>query len=164
LQRVWDAIVRAYNSLGGVTPGGTATLWLLLGIAVIVIAVLGTRRIIARRTRRHDESRDSITPARDDPGRLERAAAQAAAKGDHETAVRLLFRAGVIRLARARVIPPRRSLTTGDIQRKLHSPDFDRLGRSFDEIAYGGRRATKADSTEAHATWRTILDQQKVRT
>ena len=158
MRKMWDAIVRAYNALGSATPGGTATLWVALGLIVLAGATWGTRRLIAKRTQRIVAGLESSgSVARDDPHQLERAAARAAARGDHEEAVRLLFRAGVIRLARARAIPARRSLTTGEIKRKLRSPDFDRLGRSFDEIVYGGRPATKADSSDAHATWREVV-------
>ncbi|HET7482690.1 MAG TPA: DUF4129 domain-containing protein [Actinomycetota bacterium] len=160
LRSAWDAIVNAYEALGRATPGGVATLWLLTGIGVIALAVWGARRAISTRTRAKLERSTVEVHAHDDPRRLERDAARAAARGDHESAVRLMFQAGVIRLARARAIPARSSLTTGDIRRRLALNEFDRIGKSFDEIAYGGRRATKEDSTEANSGWRDVL--QKV--
>lgn len=146
------------RSLAGGTPGGAATLWSALGAVVVAIVAVQTRKIVERRGRtRMEGTADDGGSRPEDPRGLERRAAAARTRGDHELAVRLLFRAGLLRLARSKTIPARRSLTTGEIRRLLDSPDFDRVGRSFDEIAYGRRPATSRDSDEARVSWSEIV-------
>jgi hypothetical protein len=157
---VFGWIVDVFTSLAAGTPGGAATLWTLIGLAVVLFVFVQTRRVIERRGRaKASEGPIGELTRSDDPRDLEREAAAARARGDHALEVRLLFRAGVIRLARARVIPARYSLTTGEIRRLLHSGDFDRVGRSFDEIAYGNRAATTDDGDAARAGWARVLDE-----
>lgn len=140
------------------TPGGAASLWTIIGVAVVMFVMVQTRKVVERRGRsRAAESRAGEPSRHDDPRDLERRAAAARAGGDHALEVRLLFRAGVLRLARARAIPARASLTTGEIRRLLHSGDFDTVGRSFDEIAYGKRPATETDGTAARSGWSRVL-------
>ena len=165
LEPVGDAIDAVYGwitdvlrALAAGTPGGAATLWTLLGLLVVAAVAAQTRRVVERRgadSARETAAADALRS--DDPRELEKRAAAARARGDHELAVRLLFRAGVLRLARARAIPARDSLTTGEIRRLLRSPDFDRIGTSFDEIAYGRRPATDADSRSAREAWAELV-------
>jgi hypothetical protein len=167
LEPVGDAIgsffgwvVDVFTSVAEGTPGGAATLWTIIGLAVVMFVLVQTRRVIERRGRiKASEIAVGELARSDDPRELEREAAAARSRGDHALEVRLLFRAGVIRLARARVIPARYSLTTGEIRRLLHSGDFDRVGRSFDEIAYGNRPATNEDGDAARAGWARVLDE-----
>lgn len=143
------------------TPGGAATLWLFIGVAVVTIVAAQTKKVIGRRGRSRTAEATSRAALRgEDPRDLERRAAEARERGDHDLEVRFLFRAGVLRLARARAIPSRRSVTTGEIRRLLSSDEFDRLGRSFDEIAYGRRPASGADGDDARSGWSRVL--QKV--
>jgi len=165
LEPVGEAITDFYRWVGQLfrtlargTPGGAATLWTLAGLAVVAAAAAQTNRLIARRNKtRAEGGADDNTRRGDDPRELERRAAAARSRGEHDLAVRLLFRAGLLRLARAQVIPARDSLTTGDVRRLLASPEFDRIGISFDEIAYGRRRATDADSRSARDAWSQLL-------
>ena len=147
-----------FRGLARGTPGGAATLWFIIGGVIVAMVALQTKRIVERRGRTRIEDVIATHGGRGDDARdLERKAAAARARGDHELAVRLLFRAGLLRLARARAIPARRSLTTGEIRRLLGYPEFDRIGRSFDEIAYGRRPATSSDTDEARVAWSEIL-------
>ena len=84
-------------------------------------------------------------PTRDDPAALEREADRAAAAGEWETAVRLRFRAGLLRLDARELIEYRPSLTTGEVAAAVGSPTFERVGADFDAIAYGGRAAGEQD-------------------
>jgi hypothetical protein len=153
-------IVDVFAAVAQGTPGGAATLWTLIGLAVVMFVFVQTRRVIKRRGRtKASEIAVGEMSRSDDPRELEREAAAARSRGDHALEVRLLFRAGVIRLARARVIPARYSLTTGEIRRLLHSGDFDLVGRSFDEIAYGNRPATTDDGDAARQGWARVLDE-----
>ena len=149
-----------FSSAADGVAGGAATIWTLIGLAVVTVVAIQTKKIVERRGRAGPEG-DAHTVAGDraeDPRDLERRAAEARAAGDHELAVRLTFRAGLLRLARARAIPARRSLTTGEIRRLLRSPTFDEIGASFDAIAYGRRPATESDSAAARAGWTDILN------
>jgi hypothetical protein len=155
-------IVDVFTTVAAGTPGGAATLWMIIGLAVVTFVFVQTRRVVERRGRaKASEGPVGELTRSDDPRDLERQAAAARDRGDHALEVRLLFRAGVIRLARARAIPARYSLTTGEIKRLLHSGDFDRVGRSFDEIAYGNRSATTEDGDAARAGWARVLDEVK---
>lgn len=155
---VFGWIADVFTSVAGGTPGGAATLWTLIGLVVVTFVAFQTRRVVERRGRlKASEGPMGELSRSDDPRELEREAAAARARGDHAMEVRLLFRAGVVRLARARVIPARYSLTTGEIRQLLGSGDFDRVGRSFDAIAYGKKAATDADGDAARAGWERVL-------
>jgi len=149
-----------FGALASGTPGGAGTLWTIVGLAVVAAVWAQTQRVVERRGAARARRGDAgASQRRDDPRDLERRAAAARARGDHELAVRLLFRAGLLRLVRARAIPARDSLTTGEIRRLLRSPEFDQIGASFDEIAYGRRPATDADSTTARTAWPAVLSE-----
>lgn len=165
LEPVGNVIDAIYGWIGDIlstlaagTPGGAATLWTLIGLVVVAAVAAQTKRVVERRGKtRAQEAATAEALRSDDPRELEKRAAAARARGEHELAVRLLFRAGVLRLAKARVIPARDSLTTGEIRRLLRSPHFDRIGTSFDQIAYGRRPATDADSSAAREAWSALL-------
>jgi hypothetical protein len=94
---------------------------------------------------------------RERPAELERAAEEAERSGDWERAVRLRFRAGLLRLDEARVLPFRESITSGEVARKLRSREFDGVARAFDEVVYGRRAALADDATGAREGWRRVL-------
>lgn len=94
----------------------------------------------------------------DDPDALERAADDAERAGDLAGAVRLRFRAGVLRLAEAGAVELRPSLTTGALVRQVRSPVLRDLARTFDAVAYGGRAASAEDVAAAREGWRRVLD------
>lgn len=155
---VFGWVADVFSSVADGTPGGAATLWTLIGLAVVTFVAFQTRRIVERRGRsKAAEALPGEIYRADDPRDLERQASAARERGDHALEVRLLFRAGVLRLARERAIPARGSLTTGEIRRLLKSGDFDEVGRSFDEIAYGKRPATNRDGEAARAGWSRVL-------
>jgi Domain of unknown function (DUF4129) len=91
------------------------------------------------------------------PVALERRADEAERARDHALAVRLRFRAGLMRLGEREVIPYRPSLTTAEARRRLRSEPFDRLATDFDAIAYGGRAAGDDDARAAREGWREVL-------
>lgn len=151
-------IARLFATVARGTPGGAATLWTLLGLTIVALVVWQARRVIERRNEQGPKHEgDTISLHVDDPRDLERRAAAARDRGEHDLAVRLLFRAGLLRLARARIIPARPSLTTGQLRALLSMPEFDALGRTFDEIAYGRRPATDADSAAARSGWTDVI-------
>jgi hypothetical protein len=140
--------------------------WLLYGSIVIagfaiaygVTKLVKARRAIAPGTDRH---RGRGVGA-DDPGALEAAAAEAEARGDLALAVRLRFRAGLLRLDRdASVISYRPSLPTFEVRAELGSPAFDELADRFEAITYGGNPAEPNDTADARREWPRVVDTAK---
>ena len=151
-------VIGVIPALDDIVPGGRPVVWLLLALLVAGAAAAVAIRTLQRRTaspRRGAPWRPA--PVHDDPDELERIAGEAAARGDHELALRLGFRAGLLRLDRRGVIDLRPSLATADVGRALRSEDFDRVATRFDEVAYGGRPAAAADVEAARAGWEAVL-------
>jgi hypothetical protein len=140
--------------------GGADVLWAILGAAIVALAVFGASRLAARRIAVEADAATRAERGRDeDPAALERLADEAERRGDLEVAVRLRFRAGLLRLARAKALPRRPSLRTGEARRALHSPRFDRLARDFDEIVYGRRTPVPDDAAAARSEWEHVLEE-----
>ena len=118
-------------------------LFTILGGLVLLGAALLARGSISRRAAAAVRAARARSPAREDPASLERDADRAAAAGEWESAVRLRFRAGLLRLDARELIEYRPSLTTGEVADAVASPAFERVGADFDEIAYGGRTARR---------------------
>ena len=132
------------DDLGRDVPGGPIALWTVLAGLVIVVAAVVTTTTIRRRAVAIERARAAARPAAEDPRALEREADRAERDGDWERAVRLRFRAGLLRLDRGRLIEYRPSLTTGEVARAVGSRAFAEVGERFDAIAYGGRPAAPA--------------------
>ncbi len=156
IRPVGEAIDRAFTWIADRLPGGSGTLWTIIGAAVAGIAALLAVRTGRRRAGRSLDRAAASRGRAVDPGTLEREAAEAERRGDYERAVRLLFRAGLLRLGRARVIAFQESLTSGDVARRLRSADFDRLAATFDRVAYGGRAARPTDVEESRRAWQAV--------
>jgi Domain of unknown function (DUF4129) len=145
------------EGLGGDVPGGPVVLWMALAALVIVAAGAVASATIRRRAVAIERAQAAALPAADDPHVLEREADRAERDGDWERAVRLRFRAGLLRLDRRHVIEYRPSLTTGAVARAIGSPAFREVGERFDAIAYGGRPAGPDDAEHARRGWREVL-------
>ncbi len=151
LQDAFDAVARWL-------PGGSTTLWVLLAIAVLVVASLLTLRAVRRRSVREGErAAPAGRDGRADPAQLEREAEHAAREGDFELALRLRFRAGLGRLVARSLVAPRPSLTSAEVGRRLRSPAYDELSASFDQVVYGGRAARADDVELARRRWSAVL-------
>jgi hypothetical protein len=138
--------------------GGQLPLWTIIAVLVLVVAAFVTRQLARRRI--EVEARTAGRRARgrgDDPAELERLADEAERRGDLEVALRLRFRAGLLRLGRARVLPLRPSLRTREARRALRSSRFDRLARDFDEVVYGRRSPSAADVETARTEWPRVV-------
>lgn len=137
---------------------GRIVLGALLVAGVVLLTLLLVRRRAAvsagggGRRRRGDDS-----PV--DPARLEREADDAEGRGDLDIALRLRFRAGLLRLDRAGAISFRPSITSGQVARRLRLRDYDNLALTFDAVAYGGRRASAEDVSSARTTWPRVVEQ-----
>jgi len=95
--------------------------------------------------------------AAEDPRELERAADAAERAGRLDEAVRLRFRAGLLRLGARGAIEYRPSVTTNEVRRVLGSETFDELARTFEAIAYGGRNAVEPDVETARREWPRVV-------
>jgi hypothetical protein len=138
--------------------GGTHVLWVLIGAVVLVVAAVLMARLADRRV--EVESRATRSRGRggaEDPAELERLADEAEHRGDLEIALRLRFRAGLLRLGRARMVPLRPALRTREARRALRNPRFDRLARDFDEVVYGRRAPQPEDVAAARTEWPRVL-------
>jgi hypothetical protein len=157
---VVDPILRLFESIGDLLPDVGSAPWLALAAAVVVAAAVLVARLSAGRGRQRFADRAATLDGDDglDPDELERRAEEAERRGDLEAALRLRFRAGLLRLDDAGVVRLRPGLTNGTVSRTLRSPCFDDLAGDFDEVAYGGRPATEADLATARSAWPTVLD------
>jgi hypothetical protein len=133
----------------------------VLSVAVAVVglfAVLLVRYIGARRSS-PDSRRAATMPtgAVENPDDLERAADAAEREGRLDEAVRLRFRAGLLRLGDRGAIRYRPSVTTGEVRRVLGSETFEELARTFEGVAYGGQSATTPDVDAARREWPRVV-------
>ena len=112
-------------------------------------AVLGAARLVRRAALPHDAAiRASAGAAqalaaapREDPARWSARPTRPRPRGDLEAALRLRFRAGLLRLDARGAIEFRPSISTHEVRRALRSEDFDALAATFDDVVYGGRAA-----------------------
>jgi uncharacterized protein DUF4129 len=150
---------KPFDWLAGRVPGGASVLWLILAALVVGAAIVAATRLARRRAGAAIERSQRLRqPGEPDPAQLEAEADEAERQGDLERALRLRFRAGLLRLARADAIPPERSLTSGDVRRALHLAEFDGIATSFDEVVYGRRPASAEEVAASREAWRAVLD------
>lgn len=140
------------STLGGWWVVVLGVLAVGLGVAVGVLIVRRRARISAREPTTRTMAGDT-----DDPGEMERRAAVADSAGDHETAVRLRFRAGLLRLQRQGVIVNQDAQTDRQLSVTLRSSTFDILAGRHEMIVYAGDRATSDDAETARTQWPRVL-------
>jgi hypothetical protein len=152
LEPIGDLFSRLTESLLGKIVLGA----LLAGAVALITWFVARQRAVAGPV----GARRGRTPAkRADPARLEREAESAERDGDLDLAVRLRFRAGLLRLDRTGAIRFRPSITSGQVSRKLRLRDFDDLATTFDAVAYGGHHASTVDVTSARSMWPRVVEQ-----
>jgi Domain of unknown function (DUF4129) len=152
-----DRVREVREALDAVLPGDDNVVWLALASLALVSALIVALRLI--RARGPAVSRAGRTaPVRgEDPARLEREADEAERAGELERALRLRFRAGVLRLVERRVLDDPAAVTTGTLVRRLRSDPFTLAAASFDEVVYGRRAPTQDDTRLAREGWRAVL-------
>jgi hypothetical protein len=157
-ESVGDWLRRAFEEVADVFPGGGSALWVFLGLIAVAIAAVVARSVIRRRRSAAGfATRRKSGATVDDPRRLEREADAAERAGDLERAIRLRFRAGLLRLGHAGAIDWHPSITTGQVASTLGSGDFDEIARIFEEIVYGRRAAATPDVTRTRDGWQRVL-------
>jgi len=144
--------------LDDLLPGGSSVVWIVLGALLAALAVVISRLSLTRRVRAGTSAARIQAAARDeDPRALDRRAEAAEEAGDLEAALRLRFRAGLLRLDERGAIDFRASLSTSEVRHTLDSDAFDALAATFDDVVYGGRSASPDDLAEARETWPRVL-------
>jgi hypothetical protein len=152
-------VADGWRRLGRLVPGGTYVLWTILGgLVALAAAWVGAALVRRREGKLVAGAERRLSAVAGDPVALEREADRAERDGDFELALRLRFRAGLIRLGRARAVPLRESLTSGEASSILRLSEFDALARRFDEVVYGRRPAAARDLDEARDTWPRVLE------
>jgi Domain of unknown function (DUF4129) len=150
---------RFYDWLAGLV-GGYGVVELVAAALVVALAAWVAVRLAARRASRDSALAGVVGGERSlDPRELERLAEEAEVRGDLEIALRLRFRAGLLRLGRAHALELRPSLTTREARRALRNPRFDALARNFDEVVYGRRPPSSDDVAAARTEWPRVLDE-----
>jgi hypothetical protein len=166
LQWIGDRLRPIAEWIGDVL--GQVPWWAWLGIALAIVAAVITRVVFlaqrrmvtgADRLRRGDE----MFGESEDPDALERDADAAERDGDLDRALRLRFRAGLLRLGARGAIDYRPSVTTGEVRQVLGSETFDELARTFESVAYGGEPAQPPDVAAARREWPRVLDETRRR-
>jgi hypothetical protein len=161
---VVDPVQRFLSRLGDSLPDAGSPPWLVLAAAVIVVAVVVALRLV--RDRGRERPGHGTRPGLEsgtDPARLEAQAEEAERRGQLAEALRLRFRAGLVRLDLMGALELRPGLTNRAVARALHSSRFDGLAVDFDEVVYGGRIATADDVGEARTAWPVVLEEARTR-
>jgi hypothetical protein len=143
------------------TFGDVFGTWLIVPALLVIAAALAYTVSRARARRASPDmrrrTRPNVEDNSEDPDELEQAAERAEAAGQLDRALRLRFRAGLLRLGDRGAIRYRPSLTTSEVRRVLGSDTFDELARTFEAVAYGGRDAVGPDLDAARREWPRVV-------
>jgi hypothetical protein len=162
LRWLGDRLESVFRPIGHFLSQMPWWLWLVAPVLIIAAVVWVIARAQRRRVQHAAPSGRSVPGAPDeseDPAVLERAADEAERDGDLARAVRLRFRAGLLRLGDRGAIKYRPSVTTGEVRRTLASPRFDDLAGTFEAVTYGGRAADRPDVDSARREWPRVLEE-----
>lgn len=159
---VGRALASVWRSTFGLLPFPVALAIvgaLLVAVLIAVARVLQRRAAPARATGAggaHD-SGGIVSPEQ-----LEEQADAAERAGRLDEAVRLRFRAGLLRLERdAHAIRNRPGLTTREVRVRLASDRFEHVADTFEAVAYGGRDAEPDDTDDARTEWPRIVTEAR---
>ena len=147
-----------FGELASVIPGGAVGTGVLLGAIALALVIVTSRQRVARRLQAAGLAPGQASATREpNASELELGAAAAERERRFDEAVRLRFRAGLLRLADRELVPFQPSMSNAAVARTLRSDRFTRLARSFDEIVYGGRSAGAEDVETARREWPALL-------
>ncbi|MGH9283235.1 MAG: DUF4129 domain-containing protein, partial [Acidimicrobiales bacterium] len=163
-EEVVEPVQRFLTRLRDALPDAGSPPWFVLAAAVVVVAVVVASRLLRDRGRERPGRRAGFaTNAVTDPGELEALADEAERRGQLAEALRLRFRAGLVRLDLLGALELRPGLTNRAVARTLRSSRFDELAVDFDEVVYGGRPATADDVGQARSGWPLVLQEARTR-
>ena len=158
IKRLSD-LIPSFDWLDNLLPGGRSAMWIVLAGLLAAVATFVARRLLSRRVGAAERAIAAEQAERAaDPKALDRQADEAERAGDLETALRLRFRAGLLRLDRRGAIAFRPSISTREVRHALHSERFDGLAETFDDVVYGGREPAPEDVEAARARWPEVID------
>ncbi|MGO9875317.1 MAG: DUF4129 domain-containing protein [Acidimicrobiia bacterium] len=146
-------IGRVFSDVAGTWLLVPALLVIAAAVALVVSRVRARRATPSTRRGSHQRTEDDS----EDPDELERAADGAERAGQLDRALRLRFRAGLLRLGDRGAIRYRPSMTTSEVRAVLGSDTFDELAHTFEAVAYGGRDAAGPDLEAARREWPRIV-------
>lgn len=158
---VGEWIATVFDGVSARLPGGRLATWLILAALFAGLVWVVARRWTRAQVMRADRRARIVLEESVDAAQLEREADLAEQRGDLETAMRLRFRAGLLKLDELDVIEFRPSMTSYEVARLLRSPEFDALARSFDEVVYGGRVPTPEDVQTSRSGWARVLERSR---
>lgn len=159
LEWLGDRLEPLLDALDDLLPGGDNVVWAVLAALVLLVAFALAARLVGARAPsgvRRGGGTGGDGPVVD-AAEFERRADEAERAGDLERALRLRFRAGVLRLAERHVLDDPVSVTSGELVRRLRSEAFAQAAASFDEVVYGRRSPTVDDVRLAREGWRAAL-------
>ena len=161
LHWVGDRLDSLFSPLGRLLQAVSGWIWFVAVVIVVAAIVWAVVRARRRRVAFAPVAKPVRAPidAGDDADALERAADAAERDGDLARAVRLRFRAGLLRLGDRGAIRYRPSVTTGEVRRTLGSPRFDDLAQTFEAVTYGGQPADRPDIDAARREWPNVLEE-----
>lgn len=151
----FNAIGRVVVHIGRIIPGGVASAW-AVGAALLLLAAW---LLISRRARFElGQALEELGAGRPEtPAELEREAARAERARQWDDAVRLRFRAGILRVGEKLELASTDTVPNHVIGRLLRSPRFDSLAERFDEVTYGGEAASATDAEQQREGWPELL-------
>ena len=158
---VGEWLAGVFDGLSARLPGGRFATWMLLAALFAILVWVVARRWSRAQVSRADRRAQAVLERSVDAAQLEREADLAERRGDLETAMRLRFRAGLLKLDELDVIEFRPSMTSYEVARLLRSPEFDALAQTFDEVVYGGRAPTTDDVQTSKAGWARVLERSR---
>ena len=155
-----DRLEPVVDALDRLLGHGWLGILVLGALVVLAIAVAGLA-IRRRNAAVAGTGRGARRAARLDPDDLDREAAEAEQRGDLERALRLRFRAGLLRLDQVGAIRFHDGVTSRQVAADLRSPQFDALRTTFDEVVYGRRPASTPDLDQARTRWPELVDEAR---
>lgn len=162
LRWIADRLDAVFGPIGRFLSGLPFIVWWIVAGALIAFVVWMILRVRQRRVAtapKEGARRLTARDTRENADALEREADEAERAGDLDRAVRLRFRAGLLRLGDRGAIRYRPSVTTGEVRRTLRSPRFDGLAGTFEAVTYGGRPADPPDVDAARREWPHVLEE-----
>jgi hypothetical protein len=146
--RLFDWIHRQVAGVFDALTGMVDLRWLLIGAAIVVVALVLLRALVLAGSMRPHRARPRRGSARVDPWR---AAEERAAGGDFTQAVHLLYAAVLETVAARHRVLLHPAKTTGDYERELRAresyslPTFNAFARAYERAIWRERESTRAD-------------------